>query len=210
MTTRTIVALLAAALLSGCVEMAVIGAGAAAVVVAKDRRTSGTMVEDEEIELRAVNRAGDKYGDKVHINATSFNRAVLLTGEAPDASVKADIEKMVLGIANVRSVTNDNQVAGVSSMGARSNDSYITTKVKGRFVSDGKFNIVHVKVVTEASVVYLLGLVTEAEANSAVEIARTTGGVRKVVKVFEYCKPTDAQCKPASAQGEPQPAKPAS
>jgi osmotically-inducible protein OsmY len=168
------------------------------------------MVEDEEIELRAVNRAGDKYGDKVHINATSFNRAVLLTGEAPDASVKADIEKMVLGIANVRSVTNDIQVAGVSSMGARSNDSYITTKVKGRFVSDGKFNIVHVKVVTEASVVYLLGLVTEAEANSAVEIARTTGGVRKVVKVFEYCKPTDAQCKPASAQGEPQPAKPAS
>jgi osmotically-inducible protein OsmY len=199
MTTRTIVALLAAALLAGCVEMAVIGAGTAAVVSANDRRTTGTQVEDEGIELRAVNRIGEKFGDKVHINVTSYNRAVLLTGEAPDAGVKADIEKMVLGIPNVRGVTNDIQVAGVSSMGARSNDTYLTSKVKGRFATDGKFNIVHVKVVTEASVVYLLGLVTEAEANSAVEIARTTGGVRKVVKVFEYCKPTDAICAPPAA-----------
>jgi osmotically-inducible protein OsmY len=202
MTTRTIVALLAAALLAGCAEALIIGAGTAAVVSANDRRTTGTQVEDENIELRSVNRIGDRFGDKVHINVTSYNRAVLLTGEAPDAGVKADIEKMVLGIPNVRGVTNDIQVAGVSSMGARSNDTYLTSKVKGRFATDGKFNIVHVKVVTEASVVYLLGLVTESEANSAVEIARTTGGVRKVVKVFEYCKPTDALCKPASAQGE--------
>jgi osmotically-inducible protein OsmY len=215
MTTRKILALLAVPLvagaLGGCAEALIIGAGTAAVVSANDRRTTGTQVEDENVELRAVNRIGDRYGDKVHINVTSYNRAVLLTGEAPEAGARAEIEKMVLGIPNVRGVTNEIQVAGLSSLGARSNDSYITSKVKGRFVQDGKFNIVHVKVVTEASVVYLLGLVTEAEANSAVEIARTTGGVRKVVKVFEYCKPTDALCKPAAAQqGEQQKPKPAS
>lgn len=180
-------------------------------VSANDRRTTGTQVEDENIELRSMNRVGDRYGDKVHINVTSYNRAVLLTGEAPDANSKLEIEKLVLGIPNVRGVTNEIQVAGVSGMPARSNDSYITTKVKSRFVADGKFNIVHVKVVTEASVVYLMGIVTEPEANSAVEIARTTGGVRKVVKVFEYCKPTDAVCKSAAApQGEQEKPKPAS
>lgn len=215
MTIRKILTLLAVpligGLLTGCVEMAIIGAGTAAVVSANDRRTTGTQVEDESIELRALNRIGERYGDKVHINVTSYNRAVLLTGEAPDANAKAEIEKIAAMTTNVRGVTNEIQVAGVSSLGARSNDSYITSKVKGRFVQDGKFNIVHVKVVTEASVVYLLGLVTEGEANSAVEIARTTGGVRKVVKVFEYCKPSDAICRPSSSsQGEQATPKPAS
>jgi len=182
--------------LAGCVEMAIIGAGSVAVMSAYDRRTTGTQVEDEGIELRAQNRIGERYGDKVHINVTSYNRAVLLTGEAPDQSIKDGIEKLAIAVPSVRGVTNEIQVAGVSSLGARSNDSYITSKVKARFVQDGKFNTVHVKVVTEASVVYLMGVVTESEANSAVEIARTTGGVRKVVKMFEYCKPTDEICAP--------------
>jgi osmotically-inducible protein OsmY len=215
MTNRKILVLLAAPLvagmLAGCVEMAVIGAGSAAVISANDRRTTGTQVEDESIELRALNRIGERFGDKVHINVTSYNRVVLLTGEAPDPSVKAEIEKLVLALPNVRGVNNEMQIGGVSSVGARSNDTFLTTKVKGRFATDGKFNIVHVKVVTEASAVYLLGLVTEGEANSAVEIARTTGGVKKVVKVFEYCKPADAICRPASApQGEQAKPKPAS
>lgn len=194
-------ALAAALLLPGCFP-AVIGVGAGAVLSVQDRRTSGTQIEDEGIELGAVNRIGERYGDKVHVNVTSFNRFVLITGEVPDAASREGIEKIVRAVPNVRAVTNELQVAGVASFGARSNDSLITSKVKARFLDADKFNPVHVKVVTEASVVYLLGLVTEREANDAVEIARTTGGVRKVVKVVEYCKPTDEPCRP--------PAKPAS
>jgi osmotically-inducible protein OsmY len=99
-------------------------------------------------------------------------------------------------VPSVLGVTNDMAVAGASSLTSRSNDSYLTSKVKARFVDANKFNAVHVKVVTENSVVYLLGLVTLQEADAAVEIARTTGGVRKVVKVFEYCRATDEACRP--------------
>jgi osmotically-inducible protein OsmY len=99
-------------------------------------------------------------------------------------------------VANVRSVTNEVQVAGLSSATSRANDTAITARIKGRFINVDGLNSVHVKVVTEAGVVYLLGLVTEKEAETATELARTTGGVRKVIKVFEYCKSTDDLCKP--------------
>lgn len=183
------------ACLQGCVEMAAVGVGAA-LFSAEDRRTTGAQVEDEGIELRATNRIVERFSDKVHINVTSYNKNVLLTGEVPDARAKAEIEKMTQAVPNVRGVTNDLQVAGVAALGARSNDSFITSKVVARFLDARKFNPIHVKVVTEATVVYLLGMVTEKEAADAVEIARTTGGVRKVVKVFEYCKPTDVACRP--------------
>lgn len=186
---------LIAMLLQGCIEMAAVGVGAAALSVV-DRRTTGTQVEDEGIELRASNRISERFGDKVHVNVTSFNRSVLLTGEAPDAKARVEIEKIVLGLPSVRGVTNDVQVAGITSYTARASDATITGKVKARFVDAGKFNALHVKVVTEVSVVYLLGIVTESEAAAAVEIARTTGGVRKVVKVFDYCKPADPVCAP--------------
>ena len=179
--------------LPGCIEMAAVGAGAAALGY-EDRRTTGSMVEDEGIELRATNRVSERFGDRVHINITSFNRSVLITGEVPNANTKSEIEKIVQGVPSVRSITNELQVAGGTSLSSRATDSTITGKVKARFVDSGKFSALHVKVVTEAAVVYLLGIVTEAEANEAVEIARTTGGVRKVVKVFEYCKPTDVIC----------------
>jgi osmotically-inducible protein OsmY len=179
--------------LQGCVEMAVVGAGAA-VLGYEDRRTTGTLVEDEGIELRATNRVRERFGDRVHVNITSFNRSVLVTGEVPNATTRSEIEKIVQGVPSVRSITNELQVTGGTSLSSRANDSTITGKVKARFVDSGKFSALHVKVVTEAAVVYLLGIVTQAEANEAVEIARTTGGVRKVVKVFEYCKPTDAVC----------------
>jgi osmotically-inducible protein OsmY len=181
--------------LQACVGVAVVGGGAAA-LSAMDRRTTGTQIEDERIELIVSNRSGEKFGDKAHVNVTSYNRSVLLTGEVPDDKARAEAEKIVHGVPNVRSVTNDLQVAGLSSLTARATDSTITGKVKARFVDANKFNAVHVKVVTEASVVYLLGIVTETEANTAVEIARTTGGVRKVVRIFEYCKPTDPACTP--------------
>jgi osmotically-inducible protein OsmY len=198
-----------APVLAGCVELAAVGLGAAAISV-EDRRTTGSQIEDEGIELRAGNRIGERFADKVHVNVTSFNRAVLLTGVAPDARARDEIGKIVASVQNVRAVTNEIQVAGIASLASRSNDAFITSKVKARFFDGSRFSPVHVKVVTEAAVVYLVGLVTEKEASYAVELARTTGGVRKVVKVFEYCRPTDAVCvpprPPAGGEAKPKPA----
>jgi osmotically-inducible protein OsmY len=190
-------ALLAAVLLQGCAPMVMVGAGAA-VVAFEDRRTTGAQVDDQTIELRVGNRIDDRFGSRVHVNVTAYNRYVLLTGEVPDEAARSEIEKIARGVTNVLGVTNDLQVAGISSATSRSNDTFLTTSVKTRFLNSGKFNAIHVKVVTEASVVYLLGVVTEQEATDAVELARTTSGVRKVVKMFEYCKPTDAICAPST------------
>ena len=175
---------LLANLLTGCIAAVVGGAGTAA-VIGEDRRTVGTVTEDQGIELKAGNRVGDKYKD-VHINVTSFSRAVLLSGEAPDEAAKADIEKIVRAVENVRNVYNEITVGAITPLSARANDSFITSKVKARFVDHRKFNAIHVKVVTEASVVFLLGLVKRKEADDAVEIARTTSGVKRVVKLFDY------------------------
>jgi osmotically-inducible protein OsmY len=188
--------------LQGC--PAVIGLGGMAAVSAlEDRRTTGTQLDDSSIESRAKSRIAERIGERAHVNVTAFNRTVLLTGEAWDEQTRTEVEKLVAELPNVRSVTNELQVSGLSSAGSRANDTTLTAKVKGRFVNVEGLNPVHVKVVTESGVVYLLGLVTEAEAETATELARTTGGVRKVVKVFEYCKSTEEPCKP------PPPAPPA-
>lgn len=186
---------LAALALTGC-ELLVVGGGAAVINAFEDRRTSGTIIDDDGIETRVRRAVRERYGENTHVNVTSFNRTVLLTGEVPAEAARAEIEKVVLGLANVRGVTNELQVGAVSSLGTRANDSLITTKIKGRLLDANKVNPVHVKVVTESGVVYLLGVVTESEAADAVEIARTTGGVLKVVKVFEYCKSGDPICPP--------------
>jgi osmotically-inducible protein OsmY len=201
-----LLALLPALMLQGCVGVAVVGAGSAA-ISASDRRTTGVQIEDERIELVSSNRFGEKFGDKAHLNITSYNRNVLLTGEVADAASKEEVEKIVRGVPNVRGITNDLQVGPLATLSSRANDAGITGKVKARFVDARKFNAVHVKVVTEASVVYLLGIVNETEANDAVEVARTTGGVRKVVKVFEYCKPTDPACAPRDKPKAEEPSK---
>jgi osmotically-inducible protein OsmY len=192
-------ALAAAALLQGCAPAVMVGAGAA-VVAFEDRRSTGAQIDDETIELRAGNRIDDRFGSRVHVNVTSYNRYVLLTGEAPDEAARAELEKIARGVTNVLGVTNDVQVAGISSATSRSNDTLITANVKARLLNSNKFNGIHVKVVTEAGVVYLLGIVTEQEAGDAVELARTTSGVRKVVKMFEYCKATDEVCAPRPPQ----------
>jgi osmotically-inducible protein OsmY len=195
--------LAAAALAGGCAALVVGAGGVAAVSALEDRRTAGSQVEDESNELRAVNRIGERFPEGVHVNITSFNRAVLLTGEVHDAAAREAIEKIAAGLPNVRSVANELEVAGVSSLASRSSDSFITSKIRVRFLDARRFDPLHVKVVTEAGVVYLMGIVTEQEGNDAAEVARTTGGVRKVVKIFEYCKPTDDLCRaspPASAQ----------
>jgi osmotically-inducible protein OsmY len=169
-----------------------VGVGAGALMLA-DRRNSETYIADEGMEVRTANRINEKYGDKAHVNVTSYNRMVLLTGEVPTEAIKTDVEKLAAGVPNVKSISNELAIAGSSSFGGRSNDAYITSKVKARFVDANKFSPNHVKVVTEAGVVFLLGLVTQAEANAAVDIARTTGGVQKVVRVFEIISPEQAK-----------------
>lgn len=186
---RLIFALITAAILagnlSGCVPV-VAGGAAAGGLMAADRRTSGAYIDDEAIELKATKQLNDKLGTRIHVDITSYNRNVLLTGQAYDEPAKQAAEGIVKGIENVRSVTNELTVGPESSMSARSNDAYLTSKVKARMVSENKFPANYVKVVTENSVVYLMGMVTRKEAEDAVEIARNTEGVEKVVKVFEY------------------------
>ncbi|WP_309146177.1 BON domain-containing protein [Nitrosomonas sp. Nm84] len=143
-------------------------------------------IEDEGIELKSGRRIHQQFGDKVHINVTSYNRMVLLTGEVPTDTIKADIEKLIMSVDNVRRIFNEVAVADNTSLTSRSNDTLITSKVKGRFLAERKFQINHVKIVTENEVVYLLGVVTRQEADNAAQIASSTSGVKKVVKVFEY------------------------
>lgn len=172
-------------LLGGCVVAAVGGAAAGGLMVSEDRRTIGTMTEDQGIELRTSSRLDDKLRS-AHVNVTSYNRQVLLSGEVPNAGARDEAERITRGVDNVRGVFNELQVSGNSSLTVRSNDSYLTSKVKARFLDGQKFSPLHVKVVTENSVVFLMGLVRRAEADAATEVARTTSGVQKVVRLFEY------------------------
>jgi osmotically-inducible protein OsmY len=158
-----------------------------------DRRSLGTQTDDETVEWKASSRVGEKFSDNVHLNFTSYNRRVLVTGEVPSEEVKGEIERIVAGIPQVQGVYNELAVAPVTSFSTRSNDSYITTRVKSRFVDSGKFSAVHVKVVTEAGVVYLLGLVTQREADSAIQVARTTSDVKKVVNLLEIISDAKAR-----------------
>lgn len=189
-----LLALLAAStpLLTGCFGAAVVGVGAGALLAA-DRRITESYLADEGIEIRSGNRISEKFGSQAHVNITSFNRMALLTGEVPDAAAKAEIEKIVTSVPNVKSTVNELQIGAPSSLAGRSSDAYVTSKVKARFVDANKFSANHVKVVTEAGTVYLLGLVTQKEADDAVDIARTTSGVQKVVRVFEMISGDDAQ-----------------
>ncbi|HKY01128.1 MAG TPA: BON domain-containing protein [Burkholderiales bacterium] len=187
MTKRLICVLMLAAsvLLSGCAAV-VVGGAATAAAVAADRRQPDIVATDERIELTANQRIEPKAGPNGHVNVTSFNRVVLLTGEVPTSAIKAEAEAIAAAVPDVRHVVNELAVAPATSMESRSKDTYITGQVKARMVSGQKFNPLHVKVVTELANVYLMGLVTEKEAADAAAIAANTSGVRKVVRVFEY------------------------
>ena len=171
--------------LNGCVPV-IAGGAAAGGLAAADRRTSGAYVDDEGIEWKALTEIEKQLRNKVHVNVTSFNRNVLLTGEALDEETKKQAESITKEIANVRNVTNEMQVGLASAVTDRSRDSYLTSLVKGKMYKENRFPPNYVKVVTEDSVVYLMGMVTRAEADDAVDIARSIDGVEKVVKVFEY------------------------
>jgi osmotically-inducible protein OsmY len=183
--TKLALALVLASQITACVPL-VVGGAAAGGAMAADRRTSGVYIEDQNIELKAQKSIDATFGDATHVNVTSYRGNVLLTGEVTDADAKARIENHVKTIESVKSVTNELVVGMESSLSSRANDSYLTSKVKAQFVSENRFQANYVKVVTENSVVYLMGSVTQAEADAAVEIARNTTGVEKVVKVFEY------------------------
>ena len=177
------------AMLQGCVEAVIVGGVAVGVMMAADRRQTEVMLADQGIEFSAGSKIDEALKGQGHINVTSYNYSVLLTGEVPTAQAKADAEKAASEVPKVRTVVNELQIAGTSSAASRSNDAYITSKVKSNFLGNGKFKPTDIKVVTEASVVYLLGLVTREEADAATEVARGTGGVQKVVRVFEYVTP---------------------
>ena len=185
---RTLCSLLAAAALaaglSACAPL-VVGGAVVGTMMAVDRRTTGTQVEDEGIELRSANRLSELLGDRGHVNVTSFNRQVLLTGEVPSAQDRQRVEQVVLGVENVRSVVNDLAVMPPTSLGQRSNDTFITGKVRASLVDAKDLSASVFKVVTERNVVYLMGRVTQREAQRATEIARGVSGVSKVVRVFE-------------------------
>jgi osmotically-inducible protein OsmY len=182
----------AATLLAGCFPAAVVGVGAGALMVA-DRRITETYLADEAIEMRAASRVGEKFGTETHVNVTSYNRMLLLTGEVPTTEAKAELGRIMATVPNVKSVSNEVLVAAASSLSGRSTDTYTTSKVKARFVDYNKFAANKVKVVTEWGTVFLLGLVTQREADDAVDIARTTGGVQKVVRLFEIISEDEAR-----------------
>ena len=151
-----------------------------------DRRTSATQLEDSGIERKIGNRVEEKFGTEVHLDIVSYNRYVVLMGEAPTQRAKDEIGALALGVENVRNVQNEIVVGPATSSGTRANDAYLTSKVKTRLATASKVGPSRIKVVTEGSVVYLMGLVTHKEGDEAAEVASKTGGVQKVVTMFEY------------------------
>ncbi len=186
--TRAALALAAAttlgATLSACAPL-VIGGAAVGAMMAFDRRTSGTQIEDESIELRAGSRLRDAFGDRAHVSVTSYNRQVLLTGEATTEQVKQQAEQIVSRVENVKGTINELGVMPPSSLTQRSSDTLITGQVKASLVDDNSLSVSAFKVVTERGTVYLMGRVTQREADRATQIARHINGVQRVVRIFE-------------------------
>ena len=181
--------LVLASLLSGCTGALIVG-GATGISMAHDRRTAGTYVEDQNIELKAMNElAKDKtISSKAHVSVTSYNRIVLLSGEVLDEPMRTRAMELVRRVSNIRKIHNELVVAKPSTLSRRSKDTWITTKIKTRLFSIKRkdFDPSRVKVVTERGTVYLMGLVTREEASDVVDLVRNIKGVHKVVKIFEY------------------------
>jgi osmotically-inducible protein OsmY len=174
-----------ATVLPGCVPLVAVGATAGGVMIATDRRTVGTQFDDKTGPAKISFDVNEKYGDKVHVNITSYNGIVLLTGEVPTEAIKQDVAHIAAATERVRAVQNELLVGPLSSLASRSNDTLITGKVKTRFL-DSQFSATHVKVVTERGIVYLMGVVNRQEAARATDIARKTVDVRQVIRIFEY------------------------
>lgn len=194
-----------AASLQGCFPLVAAGVGTG-VIATVDRRTYGAQVDDTNIEIKITASINEKLGDKAHVSVTSFNRWVLLTGQVWDEASKAEAERIAGQQPNVRKVFNEITVSPARSLGSQSNDAYLTTKVKARLIDAPGFSAQQIKVVTEDSVVYLMGLVTAKEAELTTNVVSTTSGVRKVVQVFEVISDEEARrltIQPAQDQSAP-------
>ena len=175
-----------APVLQSCIPL-VVGAGVGAgVMMAEDRRTNATILEDQTIEVKAKNRITEKYKDQGNISVTSFNRFILLSGQAPTEEIKQDVTVLVLEVPNVRNVQNEIVVGGNSSTTSHASDALLTSQVKARLSQNKDVGSTHVKVVSENGTVFLMGLLTHAEADAAAQTASTTSGAERVVKLFEY------------------------
>ncbi|MCW8930020.1 MAG: BON domain-containing protein [Gammaproteobacteria bacterium] len=191
--TSALLIILSLYLLSGCTA-AVVGGAVAGTSVALDKRTTGDYVEDQNIKAKFTHLyyQDDKLAETTHINVTSYNRQILITGEAPTEHDKQKLSNIANQIKNVRKHFNEVSIGKVSSMSVRTNDSYITSKIKSSVFSRmSELDGAQVKVVTESGSVFLMGLVTREQGNQITEIARTTNGVKRVIKLFEYPNPQD-------------------
>lgn len=185
---RTALALLVAAGVSACVPLVPVMVGGAMVggaMVASDRRTSGMVVEDQGIEMKVGNSVNENLGERVHVNVTSYNRQVLLTGEVPNAQDKQLVERIVANTENVRNIVNELAIMGNSTFTQRSSDSITTGRVKAALVDAKDLFANAFKIVTERGTTYVMGRVTQREAKRATEIIAATSGVQRVVRVLE-------------------------
>ena len=171
--------------LGACAPL-IVGGAVIGSLMATDRRTSGSQIEDEGIELRGASRLSENLGDRAHINITSYNRQVLLTGEAPSAQDKQLAEQVVSRVENVRTIVNEISILGNATFTQRSSDMLVTGRVKAALLDDKELFSNAFKVVTERGTTYLMGRVTQREATRATDIARATSGVQKVVRIFEF------------------------
>lgn len=174
-----------ASTLQGCVGL-VVGGAVVGSLAATDRRTLGAQTEDKEIALKANGRLSSVVGDSGHVDITSYNRKVLLTGEIKDEQMKQAVEQDIRQVPGVQGVMNELEIAGVSSFSSRSNDLYITSKISATFIDAKELNANSIKIVTERGTVYLMGLVTQHEGQIAAELVSGVSGVNRVVKMFEY------------------------
>lgn len=186
--------------LGGCVAVAG-GAMVGGSMMAVDRRSTGAQLDDQTIDLRVASAIGTTIGERGHVNGSSYNRVVLLTGEVPAEADRSAVEAAVAKVENVRTVVNEIAVMPNSTLGQRTNDTIITGKVKAAFLDAKELQVASIKVITERGVVFLMGRVTETESNIAAHRARSVGGVQKVVKVFEIITPAELAAMPIPPAG---------
>ena len=206
--TALLAALVAATTLGACAPLLLGGAIVGSSIVVTDRRTSGTQVDDQGIELKGIRKVNDAIGDRGSVSVTSYNRVVLLTGTVLAEADKAAVERAAAGIENVKSVVNEVAVGTAASFGNRSNDTLLTSKVKASFVDAKDVQVNAYKVITERGIVYLMGRVTEREAMRASDIARGVSGVQKVVRVFEVVSEAELAAIQPTPASSPATAKP--
>jgi osmotically-inducible protein OsmY len=198
----TLTAVLLGAAVSACAPL-IVGGAMTGALVATDRRTPGAQLEDQGIELRAANRLRERIGQRGNVSVTSYNRQVLLTGEVASEQDKALVETLVAGVENVRSVVNELGVLGASSLTQRSSDTLVTGRVKAAMIDARDLSASAIKVVTTRGTVYLMGRVTQREADRATEITRNTQGVQRVVRVLEIISEEElARLLPKPSQNE--------